>query len=117
MRRILTATSGSENGRFSEKVGEQSEDGVDVSAGRAVYQGCGDDRASVGLEESFAQGAGIRNEDADLLHQSSGKGAEQVPVGGTGKSEEAAFKASKVCAGKKGQVGISLVRAGQVIEF
>ena len=83
------------------EVGEQGQDGFDVSAGRAVYERCGDDRAAVGVEEGFAEGAGIGNADADVLHQSSGQGTEQVAHGGTGESEEAAFKARESCAGRQ----------------
>ncbi len=91
------------DGGFSEEMGEQGQDGIDVSGGGAVYEGCGDDRAAIGIEEGFAKGARIGNADADLLHQSSGQRAEQVAQGGTGEGEKAAFEARKGRTGE-GQV-------------
>ena len=86
------------DGGISEEVGGQGQDRVDISAGGVIYQGCGDDRAAVGFEEGFAQGTRFGDEDADLLHQSSGQGAEQVAVGGVGASEEAALQTGQSCA-------------------
>lgn len=47
---------------------EQSEDRVDVSACGIVQEERADDRAHAGVEEGIAKRAGIRDEDADVLH-------------------------------------------------
>jgi hypothetical protein len=53
-----------------EAVGAEGEDGFDASSRGAVYEERGDDCTHAGFEESFAEGAGVGDADADLLHQS-----------------------------------------------
>ena len=55
---------------WAEEMVGRGEDGIDVSRGGIVQQRCADDRARVGVEEGLAQGAGVWNANADVLHES-----------------------------------------------
>jgi len=72
-------------------LGSHGENRVHISARRAVYQERGDHCEVFGVEKGFAQGAGIGDADAELLHQSGRTRAQRGEAGGTGKGEEAAF--------------------------
>jgi ribosomal protein L27 len=82
----LRLIEGHPNGDAEEEklVGAEGEDGFDASAGGIVYQERGDDCAHFGFDESFAQGAGIGDADADVLYQSRGTRVERGAAGGVG---------------------------------
>jgi hypothetical protein len=50
-------------------VGGACDDGLDPPTAGTIHGKRSDDRASAGFEEGFAQGSGIRNAHAHLLHQ------------------------------------------------
>ena len=62
---------------------------VDVSGEGIVYQKRGDDRAEPGVKAYIAEGAGFRNADAELLHQSRRAQFVGIEKEGVGESEEA----------------------------
>ena len=74
-----------------EAVVGEGDDGLDASARGTVQQERGYDCADAGVEESFAERAGIGNADAGVLHQSRGTEPERIAAGRTESRQEAAF--------------------------
>jgi hypothetical protein len=62
-------------------------DRVDISARRLVQEGRDDDCAKPGFEEGVAEGAGIRDADADLLCEPCREEPEREPAAGAGACE------------------------------
>lgn len=58
---------------------------------RIIHKKRPGDCAQFGVEESVAEGAGVRDAHAQLLHKSRGTQSERVAAGGTESREKAAF--------------------------
>ena len=68
-------------------MGQNGENGFDPSARRFVHARSGDHRARTGVEKGFAKGSGLRDADAELLHQSGWPKPDSAPKSGVGESE------------------------------
>jgi len=66
---------------------------VDLPAGGAVQEGCGDDCAEPGFEEGFAEGAIVGHADADVLREPRGEELVEEPAACAGACEDAAARA------------------------
>lgn len=63
------------------------------SAGGIVHQGRFYYCEHAGVKEGIAEGAGIRNANADVLYQSGGEGIEPNPPEKIGEGQDSAFQA------------------------
>lgn len=76
---------------FEGQMDQQGEDCLNLSTRGIVHKGCEDNCAPARIEEGFAEGTRLGNENADVFHQSSGEGAEQVAQSRIGESEDTSF--------------------------
>jgi hypothetical protein len=72
----------------------QSKDCLNRPTTRTIYQGPGNNCAHARLEKGVAEGPRVRNENADLFHQSSRENFERGAKGEIGKSEEATVRSN-----------------------
>ncbi len=77
-------------------LGGRSQNRLDASAARIVYQRRGDHSARSCFAQSVAQGTWFRHAYVDLLHQSRREGTEQIATSGVAAGEGVAFSETEV---------------------
>ena len=106
--------------RETKALGRDGQDGFNASAGRPVHEKRSCHCAHARVEESFPQGAAIRDENAELFYQSGGPRPQRVAARDPRTGENAAFRAHpsggggpKTVAASLSQAQISAVSAAQ----
>jgi len=76
-------------------MGGTRENGVNIPAGRLIYERCGNNCQIISFKKSIAEGTRFRYADVDLLHQSRRQGIIQGAPRRIGKSQAAAFRKNR----------------------
>jgi hypothetical protein len=76
-------------------MGRRGEHRFHTSAPGTVYKKRGHDCAGIGIEKSFSKRTSVRDADADLLHQSSGKRTQRHTPRGIAESEDNPFSSNR----------------------
>ena|SRR5689334_15543595 len=76
-------------------MGGTRENGVNIPAGRLIYERCGNNCPIISFKKSIAEGTRFRYADVDLLHQSRRQGIIQGAPRRIGKSQAAAFRKNR----------------------
>jgi hypothetical protein len=76
-------------------LGQECDDGLDASSTRPVHKEREYDCASVGFEESLAEGTSIGNADANVLSEPRRKRVERRATEGTGESQGDTVEANR----------------------